>query len=438
MHDRANLITVVFVFTILISTGCGNSNSGPALTTSDVNAIPTSALADAAQASSGLTKTVESVLNQLRGVYLFPDAIPENTSEFETVEMLLASLDDPFSKVIDEFSDTIDTFFGEFRGIGVQIQQIDDITFFPVVFPTQPAAVAGVRANDILLGIDSEWVEGKTIPEIVEMLQRDIEEPVHLRIQRDDEIVTLSPIFSEFQRSSVFTTAITEQIAYVGVFTFLQRSSHPEGTDGEISDFLIRDSSPVIIMDFRDNLGGTLEDSIQTADLFVESGTLIELFDLDHTDRRSAMPGDPGEGRTVVLLQNGHSASASEIVIASLRDNLSSHIIGTRSFGKAVSQSFFRFTDDPGGLQLVTGGIRSPSGESYNEIGIEPDQVVAFVLDPESFSDSQLDAAIAFAMTLLDLNPDEPIQPSALEQIKAFRQTLDTGGSPILLDYIEQ
>ncbi|MBQ26916.1 MAG: hypothetical protein CMH81_02045 [Nitrospiraceae bacterium] len=438
MHDRANLITVVFVFTILISTGCGNSNSGPALTTSDVNAIPTSALADAAQASSGLTKTVESVLNQLRGVYLFPDAIPENTSEFETVEMLLASLDDPFSKVIDEFSDTIDTFFGEFRGIGVQIQQIDDITFFPVVFPTQPAAVAGVRANDILLGIDSEWVEGKTIPEIVEMLQRDIEEPVHLRIQRDDEIVTLSPIFSEFQRSSVFTTAITEQIAYVGVFTFLQRSSHPEGTDGEISDFLIRDSSPVIIMDFRDNLGGTLEDSIQTADLFVESGTLIELFDLDHTDRRSAIPGDPGEGRTVVLLQNGHSASASEIVIASLRDNLSSHIIGTRSFGKAVSQSFFRFTDDPGGLQLVTGGIRSPSGESYNEIGIEPDQVVAFVLDPESFSDSQLDAAIAFAMTLLDLNPDEPIQPSALEQIKAFRQTLDTGGSPILLDYIEQ
>jgi carboxyl-terminal processing protease len=191
-------------------------------------------------------------------------------------------------------------------------------------------------------------------------------------------------------------------------------------------------------MDFRDNLGGTLEDSIQTADLFVESGTLIELFDLDHTDRRSAIPGDPGEGRTVVLLQNGHSASASEIVIASLRDNLSSHIIGTRSFGKAVSQSFFRFTDDPGGLQLVTGGIRSPSGESYNEIGIEPDQVVAFVLDPESFSDSQLDAAIAFAMTLLDLNPDEPIQPSALEQIKAFRQTLDTGGSPILLDYIEQ
>ncbi|HHZ83341.1 MAG TPA: hypothetical protein EYN60_04915 [Nitrospirales bacterium] len=436
MRDRTKLLA--FVFATLISTGCGNSHSDPALATSNSSALPTSTSEGASQTSSGLTKTLESVLFQLQGVYLFPDAIPEDISEFETVEMLIEALDDPFSLVIDEFTNTIDAFFGEFRGIGVQIQQIDDVTFFPVVFPGQPAAVAGVQVNDILLGIDSEWVEGKTIPEIVEMLQRDVGEPVHLRIQRDDAIITVSPIFSEFQRSSVFTTAITNQIAYVGVFTFLQRSSHPDGTDGEISDFLLRDVSPVIIMDFRNNLGGTLEDSIQTADLFVESGTLIELFDLNRTDTRIALAGHPGEGRTVILLQNGLSASASEIVIASLRDNLGSRIIGTQSFGKAVSQSFFRFIDDPGGLQLVTGGIRSPSGEDYNKVGITPDQVVEFEFDSETFSDTQLDAAITFARSLPGIESDQPVMPFALEKIKAFQQGINTDGSPILLEPFEQ
>ena len=424
------LLAVGCAFAVLILTGCGSGTSDPALATSN-NGAPASI---SAQTISGLTKTLDSVLNQLHGVYLFPDAIPEDTSEFETVEMLIAALDDPFSKVLDEFSDTIDAFFGEFRGIGVQIQQIDGVTFFSVAFPGQPAANAGVEANDILLGIDSVWVEGKTIPEIVEMIQREVGESVHLRIQRGDEIVTLSPIFSEFKRSSVFTTAITEQIAYVGVFTFLQISSHPQGTDGEIGDFLLNDTSPVIIMDFRNNLGGTLEDSIQTADLFVTSGTLIELFNLTSTNHRLATSGHTGEGRTVVLLQNGQSASAAEIVIASLRDNLGSHIIGTQSFGKAVSQSFFRFVDDPGGLQLVTSGIRSPNGEDYNKVGITPDEVVEFIFDPETFSDSQLDAAIAFARSLPGIASDQPVRPSALKNIKAFRQSIDPKDAPILLE----
>ncbi len=438
MRISPTLLTAILICTILIASGCGNSSSDSTFATSNANAVPRSTSEGALQTSADLTKTLESALNQLRGVYLFPDAIPEDLSEFETVEMLIASLDDPFSRVIDEFADTIGAFSGKFRGIGVQIQQIDDVTFFSVVFPGQPAAVAGVRANDILLRIDSAWVEGKTIPEIVQMIQRDVGNPVHLRIQRDEEIATFSPIFSEFQRSSVFTTAITDQIAYVGVFTFLQRSSSPKGTDGEISDFLLRDISPVIIMDFRNNFGGTLEDSIQTADLFVESGTLIELFDLNSTDTRIATVGHPGEGRIVVLLQNGQSASASEIVIASLRDNIGSRIIGTRSFGKAVSQSFFRFVDDPGGLQLVTGGIRSPSGENYNKVGIAPDEVVEFEFDPETFSDTQLDAAIAFARLLPGIAPDQPVMPSALEKIKAFRQGIDSKGSPMLLEYIEK
>ena len=437
MRPEHRLITHLFVLVTLLATGCGSSDSDPTLATSDSTAVPTRPSEGAIQTTLGLARTPESVLNQLRAVYLFQDAIPENANEFETVEMLIDALDDPFTQVIDEFSAIINVFFGMFRGIGVQLQQIDNITFFAVVFPEQPAAVAGVRANDILLAIDGEQVAGKTIMEIVAMIQRDVGEPVTLRIQRNDQILTLSPIFSEFQRSSVFTTAITDRIAYVGVFTFLERSSHPAGTDGEIRDFLVSNSSPVIIMDFRNNLGGTLDDSVQTADLFVDTGTLIELFDLNRVDIRFATPGDPGEDRTVVLLQNGQSASASEIVIASLRDNRGSHIIGTRSFGKGVSQSFFRFIDDPGGLQLVTGGIRSPGGEDYHKVGIEPDQTVDFVFDPETFSDSQLDTAIAFAQSLLHPDPDEPVEPSALQQIRAFRQSIDTLSPPILLDHIE-
>ena len=211
-------------------------------------------------------------------------------------------------------------------------------------------------------------------------------------------------------------------------------SSHPQGTDGEITNFLLNDPAPVIILDFRNNLGGTLEDSIQTADLFVASGTLIELFNLTSTDARPAKSGQLGEGRTVILLQNGQSASASEIVIASLRDNLGSHIIGTQSFGKAVSQSFFRFVDDPGGLQLVTSGIRSPSGEDYHKVGITPDEVVKFVFDPETFSDSQLNAAIAFAQSLPGIASDQPVLPSALRNIKAFRESFDPKGSPFLVE----
>ena len=437
MRPGIHFLAHLFVLATLIATGCGNSDNPATLATSDSTTAPTRPSSGALQTTVGLTRTPESVLHQLRAVYLFQDAIPENINAFETVEMLIDALDDPFTQVIDEFSSTINVFFGTFRGIGVQLQQVDDITFFAVVFPGQPAAVAGVRVNDILLAIDNEPVAGKTIVEIVALIQRDVGEPINLQIQRDDQIMILSPIFSEFQRSSIFTTAITDRIAYLGIFTFLERSSHPAGTDGEIRAFLLRDPSPVIIMDFRNNLGGTLADSIQTADLFIGTGTLIELFGLSRVDIRFATPGDPGEDRIVVLLQNGQSASASEIVIASLRDNLGAHIIGTRSFGKGVSQSFFRFIDDPGGLQIVTGGIRSPDGENYHAVGIEPDQHVDFIFDPETFSDSQLDAAIVFAQSLLHAGPDEPIEPSALQQIRSFRQSIDALSPPILLDHIE-
>ena len=435
-YPIASIASVVLFWGLTLS-GCGNSSNDSIMLPADSQVASTSVSDGAAQTSLGLTKTLESVLFQLQGVYLFQDAIPEDINKFETVEMLIAALDDPFSSVLEEFSITIDAFLGGFRGIGVQIQQVDDVTFFPAVFPNQPAAIAGIRVNDILLGVDSIWVEGKTIPQIVEMLQREVGEPVHLRIQREDEILTFSPIFSEFQRSSVFTAPITSQIAYVGVFTFLQRSSHPDGTDGEIKDFLSSDSSPIIIMDLRNNLGGTLEDSIETADLFVEAGILIELFDLNRSDRRVAIQGGAGEDRTVVLLQNGRSASASEIVIASLRDNLGARVIGTQSFGKGVSQSFFRFVDDPGGLQLVTGGIRSPNGHDYNIVGITPDDVVAFEFDPETFRDSQLDAAIAFSRSLLNSGSDEPIEPKALEKISTFRESIGDEGLPRLLHPFE-
>ncbi len=431
MRKQTRLLILLSIVCTLLTAGCGNGTSDSLSTAASTgNIAPAGTSEGATQTTSGFTKTIDSVLNQLRGVYLFPDAIPEDASQFETVEMLIDALDDPFTIVLPDFGERVDVFFGGFRGIGVQIQQIDDITFFPVVFPGQPATAAGVQANDILLGIDSEWVEGKSIADIVEMIQREVGEPVHLRIQRGEEILTLSPMFSEFQRSSVFGTPLTDRIAYIGVFTFLQQSSSLAGTDGEIREFLLKNSSPLIILDLRDNLGGTLEDSIQTADLFIASGTLIQLFDLNRTDERQATPFGEGEGRTVVLLQNGQSASASEIVIASLRDNLGSHIIGTQSFGKAVSQNFFRFSDDPGGLQLVTGGIRSPNGEDYNKVGIAPDDVVEFEFDPETFEDTQLNAAIAFARSLLGEDPNSPIELDTLKKIRAFREGIHSDASP--------
>ncbi len=269
---------------------------------------------------------------------------------------------------------------GEFGGLGIEVTQEDG--FVKVVSPIDdtPAYRAGIEAGDFITHIDGDSVLGLTLNEAVDLMRGEVgeeivltifreglDEPFDVTIVRDIIKLTAVKVRTEGRAIVVRITSFTEK-TYVNLAEGMAEEIEANGGVDNIDGF---------ILDLRNNPGGLLSQAISVSDAFLDAGEIVSTrgrYEAD-SDRFNAQPGDLAEGKPIVVLINGGSASASEIVAGALQDHRRAIVIGTKSFGKGSVQTIMPVAGD-GAMRLTTARYYTPSGRSIQALGITPDILV--------------------------------------------------------------
>ncbi len=323
---------------------------------------------------------------------LFSDVFDRVRSTYvETVEgkqLIRAAIDgmlsslDPHSGYLppEHFKDMqVDT-KGAFGGLGIEVTQENG--FVKVVSPMDgtPAFEAGIQAGDFITRVDDEPTLGLTLGEAVDKMRGPVGSEIILTIVRDLE---KEPFEVTIIRDTIKLTAarvkVEENVIIVRVSTFNEQTTPNirEGVAKQIEFLNGINEVDGLIIDLRNNPGGLLSEAISVTDMFLDSGEIVSTRgrDLAGGDRYNASAGDIASGKPIVVLVNGGSASASEIVAGALQDHKRAIIIGTKSFGKGSVQSILPIGKE-GAMRLTTALYYTPSGRSIQALGVVPDIIV--------------------------------------------------------------
>lgn len=332
------------------------------------------------------------VLEKIRSSYV------EKVTETEVIENaingMLTSLD-PHSGYLkeDEFKDLQQQTQGEFGGLGIEVTM--DNGLVKVVSPIEdtPAAQAGLMTEDLIIRIDNKDVQGMTLKDAVDKMRGKPGSAIKLVILRESEKRTFPVTLT---RAIIKVKPVKSKLMESGM-GYLRITSFNDYTDASMQDHLKKieqdNKGPLrgLILDLRNNPGGLLTQAISVADDFLESGEIVSTRGriAGQDARYTARGGDVMKGKPIVVIINGGSASAAEIVAGALQDNRRAVLIGTRSFGKGSVQTIFNL---PGGtgMRLTTALYYTPSGKSIQAHGISPD-IAAKPLKTEEQKKVELD-----------------------------------------------
>ena len=290
---------------------------------------------------------------------------------------MLTSLD-PHSSYMDakSYRDMQVQTRGEFGGLGIEVTQEDGNIKVVTPIDDTPASKAGILSGDLIVAIDGEAVSGLTLNQAVDKMRGAVGTPVTLKIQRAKKdaqdfklmraVITIKSVKYEEK----------DDVGYIRITQFNEQTF--DGLKSAMQKFqtdIPGDKFKGYILDLRNNPGGLLDQSIEVANSFIDRGEIVSTRgrNADETQRYSARPGgDLSHGKPVVVLVNGGSASASEIVAGALQDHKRATIMGTRSFGKGSVQTIIPLGQN-GALRLTTARYYTPSGRSIQAKGIEPE-----------------------------------------------------------------
>src|SRR3984957_14172794 len=287
---------------------------------------------------------------------------------------------DPHSSYMDpkSFRDMQVQTHGEFGGLGIEVTMEDGLVKVVAPIDDTPAAKAGVRAGDIITHIDDEAVQGLTLNQAVEKMRGPVNTKIKLKIVRKgaDKPLDLAIVRDTIKVRSVRSHNEGEDVGYVRITQFNEQTS--DGLKKAINDItsqLGADKVKGFVIDLRNNPGGLLDQAISVSDTFLERGEIVSTRgrDPEETQRFNARPGDLTKGKPVIVLINGGSASASEIVAGALQDHRRATLVGTRSFGKGSVQTIIPLGSGNGALRLTTARYFTPSGRTIQAKGIVPD-----------------------------------------------------------------
>jgi len=298
---------------------------------------------------------------------------------FSAINGMLAGLD-PHSSYMDpkSFRDMQVQTRGEFGSIGVEATM--DGGLMKVVAPIDdtPAARAGIMSNDIIAQIDNEPIQGLTLNQAVAKLRGPVNTPVKLSIIREGSgrPIEVTMVRDVIRLKSVRSHAEGDDVAYIRITQFNELTT--DGLKQAIDDLnsqLGADKIKGYIVDLRNNPGGLLDQAISVSDTFLDRGEIVSTRgrNPEETQRFDARPGDMTKGKPLIVLINGGSAAASEIVAGALQDHQRATILGTRSFGKGTVQTIISLGAGNGALRLTTSRVYTPSGRSIQAKGITPD-----------------------------------------------------------------
>ncbi len=269
---------------------------------------------------------------------------------------------------------------GEFGGLGIEVTQEDG--FVKVVSPMDgtPAAEAGIQAGDFITHVDGESLLGLTLDEAVDLMRGPVGSEIVITVVRKgvDEPFDVSIIRDTIKLTAV--RARTEGRAVVLRISTFNEQTQPNLVDGlkrEVEAAGGMDKIDGFVLDLRNNPGGLLNQAIKVADDFLEKGEIVSTRGRNPEDgeRFNATPGDLAQGKPIVVLINGGSASASEIVTGALKDHRRAIVVGTKSFGKGSVQTVMPMRGG-GAMRLTTARYYTPSGRSIQALGISPDIIV--------------------------------------------------------------
>ena len=319
------------------------------------------------------------IFERIRAAYV------EEVDEAELVESaingMLSSLD-PHSSYLppEAFDDMQVQTKGEFGGLGIEVTQEDG--FVKVVAPIEdtPADRAGMQPNDLISHVDGESVLGLTLNDAVDLMRGPVGSDITITVLREGEA---EPFDVTITRETITLTAVRSRIE--DGIVVLRLTTFNEQTYPELEEQLAEQVEEVggmeavqgVVIDLRNNPGGLLTQAISVTDAFLESGEIVSTRGRDPRDseRYNATPGDLTEGKPIVVVINGGSASASEIVAGALKDHRRAVVIGTQSFGKGSVQTIMPVQGE-GAMRLTTARYYTPSGRSIQALGVAPDIIV--------------------------------------------------------------
>ncbi|WP_153477391.1 S41 family peptidase [Segnochrobactrum spirostomi] len=344
-------------------------------------------IANAASASTDVYRQLNlfgDVFERIRSDYVDQ---PDDAKLVEAaIKSMLTSLD-PHSEYLppDKQRDMNVKTRGEFGGLGIQVLMENGAV--KVVSPIEgtPAQKAGVLSGDVITAVDGKSLEGVTLDEAVDRLRGPINTPVTLTIKRAN---AEKPLEFKIVRDRIVIPSVhwraEGDVGYIKVNEFTENTNDGlKNAIDELSKDIPKDKLKGYIIDLRNNPGGLFDQSIMVADDFLDRGEIVSTRgrDPDKIQRFNARSGDLTGGKPIIVLVNGGSASASEIVAGALQDHRRATILGTRSFGKGSVQTIIPLGSN-GAIRLTTARYYTPSGRSIQAKGIEPDiEVVQDVPD---------------------------------------------------------
>lgn len=338
---------------------------------------------------------------------------------YVAIREMLERLEDPYTRFMDpeEFRNMqIDT-SGELTGVGIQISQDEETDEIIVVSPIEdtPAFEAGIRSQDVITAIDGVSTEGMDLSDAVSKIRGPVGSTVVLTIQREDRSLDFEISRARIEIHPVRFSYKESDEGGIGYIRLTQFSANAADEMQEAIETLEEQDVTGYILDLRSNPGGLLYSSIDIARMWLEDGTIVTTVNRQGViDEESANSGALTD-RPLVVMVDGGSASASEILSGALQDNDRAVLVGTRTFGKGLVQSV-RSLADGSGVAVTVAKYLTPSGRDINKQGIEPDVEVELSEDQRE--------ALSQARDLIG-TPEDPQYAEALEilteEIRASR-----------------
>jgi carboxyl-terminal processing protease len=295
---------------------------------------------------------------------------------YAAVREMVEQLGDPYTRFMDpeEFRNMqIDT-SGELTGVGIQISQDEETKEIVVVAPIEdtPAFEAGIRSKDVILAIDGESTEGMELNDAVNSIRGEVGSEVVLTIRRDEEVLEVPVTRARIEIHPVRYDVQAGSEGPVGYIRLTQFSANATSEMGEAIQDLESQGVTGYILDLRSNPGGLLYASIDIAQMWLNEGTIVSTVDRQGVVDEEVAGDRALTNKPLVVIVDGGSASASEILSGALQDNQRAVLVGTRTFGKGLVQSV-RTLADGSGVAVTVAKYLTPSGRDINKHGIDPD-----------------------------------------------------------------
>ena len=329
----------------------------------------------------------------------YVDEIDQSKSMDSAINGLLQSLDPYSSYMSPEILNEMQTeTSGKFGGLGIEVGMESGVVKVISPIDDTPASRAGIKAGDYIVKINDTQVQGKSLSEAVELMRGPVGSGIELTVRRRGEKKALKfEIIREIiQIQSVKTDLLKESIGYIRLTSFNENSG--EQIKSEIKKLEKNDKVNAYILDLRNNPGGLLSQAIRISDFFLDNGEIVSTKSRKPSENRKwfANQGDLTKGKTLIVLINYGSASASEIVAGALKDHKRAIILGETSYGKGSVQSIIPLKND-GAIRLTIAKYYLPSGKSISEVGVTPDIEISEETDNfkiKTETDNQLNYAI--------------------------------------------